>query len=161
MPERIAVMPVKNMTADMDAPEEFQNRTVGSVIARGYSVAPPEMVKRKLEDEGIYIAEELYLIPIKELGEIMDVDGILMTTVTEWDMVILPTHTRFEVGARFELYLTQSETLVWSWDDRIKITTPYMPSAHFTGNAWVSLLCGKAFSTLPKCRSSSRIPVVF
>jgi len=155
---RIAVLPPANLTADLDAPDLFRPVVESELRVRGYSIVTPEEIDAKLSDLGVHYAGQLAEFTPEELGEILDADALLYTTVTDLKTVYLVAYSQITVGGRFELVHAQDGKRLWLWEDSVTdarvalrkedivettafIFVPYKP--------YIEILVRRAFNTLP------------
>ena len=119
-PTVIAIMPVMNATVDLDAPKPFAKYIEKALRARGYKVVDQGIINKKMEQEGIHIAEEARSIPDKELGEAFGARALLFTTVTSWETTYLGVYASVTVGARFQLIDAKTSNELWKVEDEEK-----------------------------------------
>lgn len=119
-PATIAVMPVMNETVDLDAPKEFLSLVRRELSSKGYRLTDQSIIDERLNEEGIFIAEEARSIPDAELGKIFSADAIMYTTVTSWETVYLGVYASVTVGARFQLVDAKTSEILWIQEDEVK-----------------------------------------
>ncbi|MDP8256616.1 MAG: DUF799 family lipoprotein [Candidatus Alcyoniella australis] len=154
----VAVLPPFNATADMDAPEAFRPIVEQELRDRGYNVLSSGTVDQLMQDEGMYVAEDLHLLDMQDLYEIFGTDAVLFTTVTVWKKTFLVQYASITVGARFELVEVPSGEVIWWWDDRV-VDLRVGVDRETTAQTWIFALSPyepyvrqvsqRAFSTLP------------
>lgn len=115
MPRSIAVLPVQGKGAD-DVRYLFRVMGYEKLSSMNYQVSPPESVDKRLARANIGV-KELKTKGPKEIAELLEVDAILYTTITDWGMRTLPTYASMKVGAKFELYIPTGERL---WESEFK-----------------------------------------
>ena len=159
MPSSIAVLPVKNETVDLDAPEVFRLKLFNKILSKGYRSPPVEEIDSKLERQDIKEAGQLDSMLPEEIGEYMNVDAVLYTTVTEWSTLYLVLYASIKVGARFEVIDTNTGEQLWESehtvtqrklafdDDSVKETLTFALLKQY--EPFVEKVVDIAFSTLP------------
>jgi hypothetical protein len=81
MPTRIAVLPVKNETADMDAPIVFRILAQAELAEKGYALVDFCQTDEALREKGIEEAGQIGALTPQEIGESVGADALLYTTV--------------------------------------------------------------------------------
>ncbi len=118
-PAVVAVLPINNATANMEAPEKFQALVEEGMEARGYVILPSNQVKERLEVKGIHYAGELGLYTKQEIREIVGADGLLFVTLLDWNKTYLLYYYNLRVGASFELYDGKSGERLWQTQQEV------------------------------------------
>jgi hypothetical protein len=80
-PTRIAILPVKNETADMDAPLVFRILARAELADRGYALTDFAQIDEALKEKGIEEAGQIEALTPQEIGESLGADGLLYITV--------------------------------------------------------------------------------
>ena len=80
-PTRIAVLPAKNETADMDGPIVFRILAGAELADKGYALVDFARINEALREKGIEEAGQIESLTHQEIGEIVGADGLLYTTV--------------------------------------------------------------------------------
>ena len=80
-PTRIAVLPPKNETADMDGPIVFRLLAQAALADKGYALVDFARVDEALREKGIEEAGQIESLTSQEIGESVGADGLLYTTV--------------------------------------------------------------------------------
>jgi hypothetical protein len=83
-PTRIAVLPVKNETADMDAPIVFRILAQAELADKGYALVDFSHIDQALREKGIEEAGQIDSLTPQEIGELVGADGLLYTTVSSY-----------------------------------------------------------------------------
>ena len=83
-PTRIAVLPVKNETADMDAPIVFRILAQAELADKGYALVDFSQIDQALREKGIEEAGQIEALTPQEIGESVGADGLLYTTVSSY-----------------------------------------------------------------------------
>jgi len=83
-PTRIAVLPVKNETADMDAPIVFRILAQAELADKGYALVDFSQIDQALREKGIEEAGQIESLTPQEIGELVGADGLLYTTISSY-----------------------------------------------------------------------------
>jgi len=83
-PTRIAVLSVKNETADMDAPIVFRILAQAELADKGYALVDFSHIDQALREKGIEEAGQIDSLTPQEIGELVGADGLLYTTVSSY-----------------------------------------------------------------------------
>jgi hypothetical protein len=83
-PTRIAVLPVKNETADMDAPIVFRILAQAELADKGYALVDFSQIDPALREKGIEEAGQIESLTPQEIGELVGADGLLYTTISSY-----------------------------------------------------------------------------
>lgn len=134
-PRSILVVPPRNASTQVDAPDTFLSTITVPIAEKGYYAFPVHTVKRVLEDNGLSDAELVHGAPPERLGAMFGADAILYPTILEWDSkyLVLSTTTIVQLNYRISSGKT-GETL---WDRDYTIT--YSPQNSSSGNPFVDL----------------------
>jgi len=81
-PTRIAVLPVRNETADMDAPIVFRILAQAELADKGYALVDFSQIDGALREKGIEEAGMIEALTPQEVGEAVGADGLLYITVS-------------------------------------------------------------------------------
>jgi len=159
MPTSIAVLPVQNETVDMDAPKVFRPWLVDMVTHKGYLSPQAAVIDSKLLERDIREAGQLGSMTPHEIGELLSVDAVLYTTVTEWSTTYLVNYASINVGARFQIFDTRTGQELWKSEhevaerkfsldeDAIEEILTFALLRRY--DPYVKKLINAAFSTLP------------
>jgi len=80
-PTRIAVLPAKNETADMDGPIVFRLLAGAELADKGYALVDFSRIDEALREKGIEEAGQIESLTSQEIGESLGADGLLYITV--------------------------------------------------------------------------------
>ncbi|NWF55707.1 MAG: DUF799 family lipoprotein [Syntrophaceae bacterium] len=83
-PTRIAVLPAKNETADMDGPIVFRILAGAELADKGYALVDFARIDQALREKGIEEAGQIDSFTSQEIGEIVGADGLLYITVLSY-----------------------------------------------------------------------------
>ena len=118
-PTSIAVLPVQNETVDMDAPNVFRAKLLSKVMSKGYVSPSSAQTDDKLGEKGIREAGQLGSMTFQEIGEFLNVDALLYSTVTEWSTTYLVVYSSIKVGARFQLIDVKTGEQLWESEHEV------------------------------------------
>jgi hypothetical protein len=80
-PTRIAVLPAKNETADMDGPIVFRLLAGAELADKGYALVDFARIDESLREKGVEEAGQIESLTSQEIGETVGADGLLYVTV--------------------------------------------------------------------------------
>jgi len=80
-PTRIAVLPPKNETADLDGPIVFRLLAGAELADKGYALVDFARIDEALREKGIVEAGQIESLTSQEIGEAVGADGLLYSTV--------------------------------------------------------------------------------
>jgi len=80
-PTRIAVLPPKNETADLDGPSVFRLLAGAELADKGYALVDFARIDEALREKGIEEAGQIESLTPQEIGEAVGADGLLYSTV--------------------------------------------------------------------------------
>lgn len=106
----IAVMPVKNISADAKSGEMVRAKLVEALYFKGYPRIPLRLIDEKLA--GVSAGGKLEVSP-QAVGEMLKVDGILYPTLKESRMGSRVLYASTVVKAEFELRSTKTGEILW------------------------------------------------
>ncbi|MFH1541315.1 MAG: GNA1162 family protein [Elusimicrobiota bacterium] len=116
-PKKIAILPFTNQSVDFDAPVLLRYLFGKRLDAIGYNTISFEEIDAKLQEMGITDAGQLPTINPKELGEKLDVDGLVYGDVIEFKYTTLGFYFARTVQANFKLFDAKNTLLLWE-DER-------------------------------------------
>ncbi len=112
-PRTIAVLPMDNMSADLDATPLVRPILHERLYYRGYQVVPLDQVDETLRDQGILISHDVYGFSPARLGEWLGADAVLYGTITEFSTKYAVLYASVTVGVRLEMVDCRSAELLW------------------------------------------------
>lgn len=113
--KRIAVLPMRNDTGDVEGPRIVREKMVGALIRRSYRVMDVNESDRILRDRlGINLGGQLELSTPQKLGEVLGVEGVLYGTLMDFDETTTGAYNVRKVRASFRLVNTSSGRAEWS-----------------------------------------------
>ncbi len=80
-PTRIAVLPAKNETADMDGPIVFRLLARAELADKGYALVDFARIDEALREKGVEEAGQIESLTSQEIGEAVGADGLLYISV--------------------------------------------------------------------------------
>jgi hypothetical protein len=83
-PIRIAVLPVRNETADLDAPIVFRILAKAELADKGYTLADFTQIDAALREKGVEEAGQIESLTPQEIGESVGADGLLYVNVLSY-----------------------------------------------------------------------------
>lgn len=119
-PRSIAVLPVLNETVSMKAPEIFRPILLNRLSMKGYETPALAYIDGRLREKEIREAGQIHTLTAQELGQLLKVDALLYTTVTEFSTTYLVAYASMTVGAKFELRDTKTGEKLWETDHQVK-----------------------------------------
>ena len=143
-PEKIAVLPFSNQSIDFDAPVLLRKLFNNELIDRGYNSISSEEIDAKLLEMGISDGGQLASVDPKEIGEKLNVNGLIYGDVIEFKYTTLGFYCARTVEANFKLIGVgvPYDTSLLLWEDERKVSHK---DFNFTnvGGALVSQLAEK------------------
>ena len=112
--KRLAVLPFRNDTTDVDAPNYVRERLIPALEARLYNVVPvaeTDMILR--EQLGITLGGQLEMASVEKLKEVLQVEGLLYGTIMNFDDVTTGLVNVRKVRGKFEIIDTGTQTVFW------------------------------------------------
>jgi hypothetical protein len=178
VPLRIAVLPVDNMTTDLDGPPAVRALTQKLVGLCGFGAPSQEEVDGTLKDQfGITDGGQLPSVSAQKLGEGLKVDGLLYGNLEEFSYINIGFFQKRTVQARF--WLVDAATGEKVWEDEQKVSDSLIVTdlkdaekalAVGLGVEWAekmlkitllpetTLMLNRVFETFPK-RANGYLPV--
>lgn len=84
-PRSILVVPMVNKSLDVDAPNYVLSTLPVPLAEKGYYVFPVNTTKYVLEQEGLYEADRIRMLPTPSLTKLFGADAVLYVTINRWD----------------------------------------------------------------------------
>jgi hypothetical protein len=111
---RVAVLPMKNDTADVDGPKLVREKMEHALIRRSYVVKDGKETDQILRDQmGITLGGQLDLTTPQKLGEALGVEGVLYGTLMDFDETTTGVYNVRKVRAKFKLVNTVTGQTEW------------------------------------------------
>ena len=112
--KRVAVLPMKNDTDDVDGPDTVRAKMVEALKDRSYLVLDPKETDQVLRDRmGINLGGQLDLTTPQKLGETLEVEGVLYGELMDFDETTTGIYNARKVRARFTLVNTATGQPLW------------------------------------------------
>lgn len=148
-PKSILVVPVVNESMDLMAPNLFLTTISKPVAEQGYYVFPVHLVKRVLEDEGLYDANLVHNAQTTRLAALFGADAVLYITIKKWEARYAVLSTTIVVGLDYVIKDGRTGNTLWKESK----TMTYSPNGGSnSGNPLADLVaelvvaaCTKAF----------------
>ena len=84
--KRVAALPMRNDTLDVDGPNLVRKKMVAALVSRSYNVEDTKESDQVLRDQmGINLGGQLDMTTAQKLGEVLGVDGVLYGTLMDFD----------------------------------------------------------------------------
>jgi hypothetical protein len=113
--KRVAVLPMKNDTTDVDGPNTVRDKMVEALKNRSYSVMDIKESDQILRDRmGINLGGQLELTTPQKLGETLGVEGVLYGELMDFDETITGLYNAKKVRGKFKLVSTVTGQPIWS-----------------------------------------------
>ena len=111
---RVAALPMKNDTVDVDGPNTVRKKMVEALEARSYIVKDTKETDQMLRDQmGINLGGQLDMTTPQKLGEVLGVEGVLYGTLMDFDETTTGLLDVKKVRAKFKLVNTMTGQTVW------------------------------------------------
>jgi len=112
--KRIAVLPMKNDTTDVDGPDVVRQKMVEALTNRSYVVMDTKESDQILRDRmGINLGGQLELTTPQKLGETLGVEGVLYGTLMDFDETTTGLYNAKKVRGMFKIVNTATGQTVW------------------------------------------------
>ncbi len=112
--KRVAVLPLKNETTDVDGPVVLRKRMIEALEDHSYMVRDVKETDQILRDQmGITLGGQLDLTTALKLGEILGVEGVLYGTLMDFDEMTTGAINVKKVRGKFKLVNAMTGQTVW------------------------------------------------
>jgi hypothetical protein len=112
--KRVAILPMKNDTSDVDGPNTVREKMVEALTKRSYVVMDIKESDQVLRDRmGINLGGQLELTTAQKLGETLGVQGVLYGELIDFDETITGLYNAKKVRGKFKLVNTASGQAIW------------------------------------------------
>jgi len=145
-PHSILVLPARNETINVDAPDYFLSTLSRPFGERGYYVFPAHMVKRTLEDNGLSDTDMVYQAETQRIGRLFDCDAALYVTIERWDSQYVVLATQTTVQFLYELKSCDNGEVLWT--NRAQMV--YSPQASSSGNILADVIAQAIVAAVEK-----------
>jgi hypothetical protein len=112
--KRVAILPMKNDTNDVDGPELMRRKMAQALENRSYIVKDLKETDKILRDRmGITLGGQLTLTTAQELGRELGVEGVLYGTLMDFDESTLGAINVKKVRGKFKIVNAMTGQTVW------------------------------------------------
>ncbi len=112
--KRVAVLPMKNDTDDVDGPKVVREKMAEALQYRSYTVKDSKETDQILRDQmGINLGGQLDMTTPQKLGETLGVEGVLYGTLMDFDETTTGVYNVRKVRAKFKLVNTLTGQTMW------------------------------------------------
>ncbi len=112
--KRVALLPLKNDTNDVDGPEILRKKMVQALERRSYVVKDVKETDQILRDRlGITLGGQLEMTTAQELGKALGVEGLLYGTLMDFDEMTTGAINVKKVRGKFRLVNALTGQAVW------------------------------------------------
>ncbi len=112
--KRLAMLPLKNDTMDVEAPDFVREKLAAAMQKRFYNVQPLEETDRILRDQlGITLGGQLGLATTAQLREALQVEGLLYGTLMNFEETTTGLVNVRKVRGKFQIIETSTLSVFW------------------------------------------------
>lgn len=112
--KRVAVLPMKNDTDDVEGPALVRKRMVEALVNKSYIIKDMKETDQTLRDRmGINLGGQLEMTTPQKLAEVLGVEGLLYGTLIDFGETNLGVLSVRKVRAKFKLVDAQSGGVFW------------------------------------------------
>ena len=112
--KRLAMLPLKNDTTDVEAPDFVREKLASAIQKRFYNVQPLEETDRILRDElGITMGGQLDMATTAQLREALQVEGLLYGTLMNFEETTTGLVNVRKVRGKFKIVETNTDSVFW------------------------------------------------
>jgi hypothetical protein len=112
--KRVAVLPMKNDTMDVDGPNVVRKKMIAALGNKSYIVKDTQETDQILRDQmGINLGGQLEMTTPQKLGEVLGVEGVLYGTLMDFDETTTGVLNVKKVRAKFKLVNAMTGQTVW------------------------------------------------
>jgi hypothetical protein len=112
--KRLAVLPFRNDTTDVDAPTYIRQRMIPALERRQYNILPAEETDIILRDQlGITLGGQLEMASVEKLREVLQVEGLLYGTIMDFGEVTTGLMNLRKVRGKFRIVETDTGAVFW------------------------------------------------
>ena len=113
--KRVAILPMKNDTTDVDGPDIVRQKMAEALANRSYVVKDMKETDQLLQDQmGINLGGQLDMTTAQKLGETLGVEGVLYGTLMDFDETTTGILNVKKVRGKFKLVNTQTVQVAWA-----------------------------------------------
>jgi len=112
--KKVAVLPLRNDTNDVDGPAFVRQRLVEALNVRHYNIQPLEETDQLLRERlGISMGGQVELAQAAQLGESLGVQGLLYGVLMDFGETTTGVYNARKVRGRFKLINALDESVYW------------------------------------------------
>jgi len=112
-PFTVIVLPVRNHTADVEAPKFFLATITKPLVDRGYYVMPVEATSAILTAEGLGDGDALGAVDPKKFRDHLGADAVLYITLLSWETSYVILASSVTVSMEYKLVSTSTGDVLW------------------------------------------------
>lgn len=113
--KRVAILPIKNNTNDVEAPDFVRGKLAEAMQARYYNIMPMEDVDQILRDQmGITLGGQLDIAEVDKLKELLNVEGLVFGTLMNYEDITTGLINMRKVRANFSMTNTLTGEEFWA-----------------------------------------------
>lgn len=113
--KRVAILPIKNNTNDVEAPNFVRGKLAEAMGRRFYNIKPMEDVDQILRDQmGITLGGQLDIAETDKLKELLDVEGLVFGTLMNYEDITTGLINIRKVRATFNMTNTLTGEEFWA-----------------------------------------------
>jgi hypothetical protein len=112
--KKVALLPMKNDTADVDAPISVRKKMMEALEEKSYIIKDVKETDQILRDQmGINLGGQLDMTTPQKIGEALGVEGVLYGTLMDFNETTTGVINVRKVRAKFKLVNTQTGQVFW------------------------------------------------
>ena len=112
--KRLAVLPFKNDTTDVDAPNYVRERLIPALEKRHYNILPVEETDMILREQlGITLGGQMEMASVEKLKEVLQVEGLLYGTIMDFGETTTGLVNARKVRGKFKIVDTNVNAVFW------------------------------------------------
>lgn len=132
-PGLIAVLPMDNMSVDLDATPLLRPIVAQRLSYKGYNCLPLEQVDRLLKENGVMVSHDVYMFTSEELGKILGVDALVYGIVTDFTKHYAFFYSDIIVGLSLQMVDARTGEVLWK-DERTSSENTILNSLLIAGS---------------------------
>jgi len=113
-PYTVVVLPVVNLTTDVEAPRYFMSTIAYPLVNRGYYVITVQATAEILAAEGLGEGGALAEVAPQKFGEYFGADAVLYVTLKTWDTSYIVISSSVTVSMDYRLVSTRTGEELWA-----------------------------------------------
>jgi len=111
----VAVLPLVNLTNDVEAPQMVREKLMAALDKRHYAVMPAKQVDQILADRlGITLGGQLQDATVDQLRSVLEVDGLVYGTLMDFKETTTGLYNVKKVRGKFKLVNAQNQSTMWA-----------------------------------------------